>query len=116
MKSVILFAATMSAMIVPAPSSAQGSMVQGLGSNKCSAWVSAHKDNSWTAIAQDAWLGGYVSGYNRFFGQGEGDVGRGNPFTGMVGWMTFYCSAHPSDMIADGALAMIMEFNAKRTD
>lgn len=69
-------------------------------------------------MVQDGWLGGFVSGFNTYgsetYGNADADVAVGNPFSGMVGWITWYCAAHPKDTIVDAAMAMIIDFEAKK--
>ncbi len=82
--------------------------VQGLGGDSCATWTEEHGRNRAMAAGQDAWVTGYLSGYNAF-GAGNGNVVGGRPFIDVKGAMDAYCATHPLDTIEIAAASVIAQ-------
>jgi hypothetical protein len=89
--------------------SANGNAVTVKGMKNCGAWVKSHAEQpapSMKALADNAWLVGYLSGVavarNIDFLKGVDD-------NTIQTWMQNYCSSHPSDLVGYAADALSVE-------
>lgn len=99
-------------LIFSAQASAELVTVQGIGLRSCGEWTTEHKRGDWEAQVQDAWLGGFLSGYNVYSRQ-SGNIGEGTDFAGMLQWVGRYCESNPLDTIADAAMKLVIELDAR---
>ena len=98
-----------------ADSSSDGSagfVIRGAGGFPCGQWVLDHESSGRDArmLAQndEAWVSGFLTGYNKWGGGGREDILDKSPeISEAIGWITDYCESHPSDSIQTAASALI---------
>ena len=83
--------------------------VIGIGNNSCGDWTTAARENGWTRVAYQAWLGGFVSGVNLNVSDRVGNLNEGTDVPGMTAWVDNYCAANPLDTVSSAAVALAVE-------
>ena len=106
-------ALALAALFFSVEASAELVTVQGVGLRSCGKWTTEHKRGDWEALVQDAWIGGFLSGYNVYSRQ-NGNIAEGTDFAGMLQWVSRYCEANPLDTIADAAMKLVIELDERR--
>jgi len=78
-------------------------MVLGQGTISCGRWISDRsRDDAW---AEEAWLLGYLTAYNRNDWPGT-NVASGTDSDGSFAWIDNYCRAAPLDDMATAAFRL----------
>lgn len=84
------------------------------GAPSCGRWVQDHNaaERRWEALADEAWLVGYLSGLSvgrqqDFWGETKSQGPIDNPSVFL--WVTNYCNAHPLDYGDDAAKQLYKE-------
>jgi len=106
-----------SALPANAGSSNDGSanfVIRGAGGYPCGQWVHDHESSGRDArkLAQidEAWLSGFLTGYNKWGGGGREDVlDNSEDISEATSWVTNYCETHSSDSIQTAASALIAD-------
>ena len=88
--------------------------VYGFGNASCGQWVADHNAKNTSAAAQEAWLGGYLSGLNALSAVKDTDYGGGVDWAGLVGWVSNYCTANPLDKLNVAALQLVAEIGKRQ--
>lgn len=83
--------------------------------NSCGAWTSARSRGGADSQSWESWAMGFLSGYNRFSIQSNGDVAFGAGIDGMKAWIDNYCRANPLDPVVKALTALIRELESRRT-
>ena len=91
-----------------------GFVIRGAGGFPCGQWVLDHESSGRDAreLAQndDAWLSGFLTGYNKWGRGGRDDIlDRSPDISEATRWITSYCETHPSDSIQTAASALIAD-------
>ncbi len=76
------------------------------GLSSCGTWTSEHDVNSTVAKAQNSWLMGYVTAFNRW-AYNDTDITNGVDHDGLVAAVTLYCRTHPLDTVSVAAETLI---------
>ena len=89
-----------------------GFVIRGAGGYPCGQWVLDHESSGRDARAlaqnDDAWVSGFLTGYNKWGGGGRADVLDNSPnISEATRWITDYCETHPSDSIQTAVSALI---------
>lgn len=89
-----------------------GFVIRGAGGFPCGQWVLDHESSGRDARAlaqiDEAWVGGFLTGYNKWGGGGREDIlGKSPDLSQAMRWITDYCETHPSDSIQTAASALI---------
>jgi hypothetical protein len=90
-----------------------GSLVRGPGSYSCGSWVEAHTAKSSVTDAQDFWVLGYLSAYNRLVPNGREDIAGGIDTAGIIAAITLQCQSHPLDRISQATEAVIGQMSTR---
>lgn len=94
--------------------SSAGFVIRGAGGYPCGQWVLDHESSGRDARAlaqnDDAWVGGFLTGYNKWGASGRDDILDNAPdISEATGWITSYCETHPSESIQTAASALIAD-------
>ena len=104
MKRALVVAITALAMgLVPGPVASEVTIYT-LGSVTCGAWTADRKASNLQSIADEYWLGGFLSGVNWSTGQRLGITVDG---AGLYGYIDNYCASHPSRDLSNAAGALV---------
>ena len=109
--SCLLIAAALGSSVVPAQSG--HTTIRGAGASTCSAYARLYdafrlsSERSGYFLQYEEWIDGYILGMETAF-KGAGaprdwdqvDIGK---------WVSDYCQDHPSDIVANAALALFKE-------
>ena len=82
--------------------------------NSCGAWTAARSSGG-AASTREAWVLGFLSGYNRFSMQSDGAVADAAGIEGVKAWIDNYCRANPLDSLTRATFALIRELESRRT-
>lgn len=80
------------------------------GQTSCGKWLTEREQKSWTAISQEAWLVGYLSGIAY---QSRIDLLRGADSLALTHWVDGYCREAPLDTLMEAANALRKELARK---
>jgi hypothetical protein len=84
---------------------AERDKLSGIDAISCSDWTRDHRDpNSKKVIAEEAWLGGFITGVNAY--RRHKTAAPRTTVSGISTWIANYCHAHPRDRIARAARAL----------
>jgi hypothetical protein len=75
-----------------------------LGSVSCGAWSADRKAGNLQGVADEYWVGGFLSGVNWSTGQRLGITVDG---PGLYGFIDNYCTSHPSRDLSNAAGALV---------
>ena len=89
-------------------SSATNATILGSGAASCGTWTGDRQRNEARSQLNQAWVLGYVTGYNVYKSAQE-NVTKPMDTRAMMLWIDNYCDANPSRDIADAAKALIDE-------
>lgn len=82
-----------------------GYAVRGYGTQTCGAYVANRSRNNDDAYAN--WLGGYLSGFNRF-NKDTWDISGTLDTDAEMLWLENYCKAHPLDKFSEASEKLIV--------
>jgi hypothetical protein len=104
MKRALTAAITVLAMgLVPRPVASEVTIYT-LGSVSCGAWTADRKAGGPQGVADEYWVGGFLSGVNWSTGQRFGSSVDG---AGLYGFVDNYCASHPSRDLSNAAGALV---------
>ena len=101
------------ALVLVVCNTAKATTIQGHGTQSCGVWIEEHRKASTMSLGQDTWLTGFLTGYNFYGPQPNGDILRGTDIRGAVAWMTNYCTANSLETIADASNELIKTLLAR---
>jgi len=104
MKRALAVAITALAMGLVAGPVASEVTIYTLGSVRCSAWTADRNAGNPQSIADEYWVGGFLSGVNWSTGQRLGITVDG---AGLYGFIDNYCASHPSRDLSNAVGALI---------
>lgn len=116
MRGLLALAATLA--LLPGAASATPDTprfeVLGPGAITCEDWASQRQgpDRS-AALSNQDWVLGYITAYNEYLAS-NGDVAAGADNESIAAWIDTYCAAHPADVLADAARALIEDLRARK--
>jgi hypothetical protein len=90
------------------PSIAGARDVIGHGARSCGAWMEDQRDE-YLALIDEAWVAGYLSGYNLTADDGVDLPDR----SGAHAWITKYCRTHPLDGIWKASGELVNELTRR---
>ena len=104
MKRALAIAITALVMgLAPGPVSSEVTIYT-LGSISCGAWTVDRKAGNPQSIADEYWVGGFLSGVNWSTGQRLGITVDG---AGLYGYIDNYCASHPSRDLSNAAGSLV---------
>jgi hypothetical protein len=87
--------------------------VLGAGAGSCGEWTNDMQNFEFVAQSDEAWLAGYLSGYN-YNSTDEVDIMKGLDAAARIQWISNYCVNHPLDLIFTAANELILELRQRR--
>jgi hypothetical protein len=81
----------------------------GQGANSCGAWLSERN----TAFANEAWVLGFVTAFNRYGLHEDVNVAPRTDYKGMLAWIDNYCRQNPLTSLAKAAEALVFELQTQ---
>jgi hypothetical protein len=85
----------------------EANAVMAIGTYNCGDWIQYQaQPDSWPALATNAWLTGYLSGYA--FASNK-DLLKGTNLAAISLWVTNYCRDHPLEYVGEAANALAHE-------
>ena len=82
--------------------------ILGVGTESCGAWRADRVDpNGPESMADMAWIGGYITGFNRYTGGTEHNISGETDMQGILAGMDDYCRGHPLDSVETAAEILI---------
>ena len=103
-------------MILLALAASHAFTVLSPGSTSCGQWTVDHTrasgPNYW---AEQSYVAGVLTGYNRYGPDGGGDVTLGVDEAGWTAWMNNYCATHPLEPIVQAVNELIISLKKART-
>jgi len=94
---------------MPLATRAQTTMLYGVGTESCGAWLKYRQAKSWEIQVRESWVNGFLSAYNALGPNRNGDIGQGIDHTRRMAWIDSYCQSHPSADIASATTALIAD-------
>jgi hypothetical protein len=71
------------------------------GARSCGEWIQSHAEaNSWTALVEESWVIGYLSGMAM---TSNTDFVHGTDNQSIFLWISNYCQANPLNDVADAS-------------
>jgi hypothetical protein len=95
------------------PSGAREVTVKGIGGKPCSQWTEAHRARKPEMVQQDAWLAGFITGFNAYGLKESKDVAPGGDPATIPAAITAWCAAHPTDNLFRAAVALVSDLQGK---
>ena len=86
---------------------AQEQAVLGQGNISCGSWLENRKGDDAQGSARIAWILGYVTAYNEYGSQPQGDVSGGKGTEEMAAWIDAHCMQHPTDSLYKASVALV---------
>jgi hypothetical protein len=87
-------------------------MVLGPGIISCGTWT-GEDPIPLSHYQHQAWVLGFVTGFNFFGLQSDKDVSLGTDNEGITRWITQYCADHPLDTVAKAAVNLVAELQRR---
>lgn len=103
MRQLLLASAMLVGMSVPVAAAGTYTVI-GIGLYSCGTWT-ADRSNASEAYSDHAWVTGFLSGVG--WTADYGNPGGFTDYNGVVAWLDRFCSAYPTDHIADAAAAFV---------
>jgi hypothetical protein len=66
---------------------AQQVVILGSGNNSCGTWMEARRENGYGSLVHQAWVTGYVTAYNNYAVDQDGNVTAGTDADGLMSWI-----------------------------
>ena len=107
MKTFVVFAMWIAISVT----GARAAEIIGHGTYSCGEWISDHQRQNADALADDAWVAGYLSAFNVYY---DNDPTALNDYGGRTAWMNDYCRSHPLDQIIDATNKLILELKRQQ--
>lgn len=86
-----------------------GASAQNKGSEvSCGSWTAERKVNSVDSYIYQAWVAGFISAYNAWSPNAEGNQ-VSTDTDGIFGWIDNHCQAKPLDTLINATSKLIME-------
>ncbi len=104
-KRTVLLSATLLALTIEV--AAQDLPVLGQGNLSCSSWSERRAGDAVDAATMVAWVLGYVTAYNHYGVDQEGDVSGGQRTEELTKWIDDYCRTNPTDSFYGATAALI---------
>jgi hypothetical protein len=89
---------------------ARATDIVGTGTRSCGDWAADHRTDGAVAVAEEAWLAGYLSAYNVYnvdYDLNLPDQGARNA------WVSNFCRNHPLEGIYQAADQLILELQRR---
>ena len=84
----------------------ESTAVLGNGTISCGKWL---QDNQgWPAIANKAWVLGYLTGANAYNSINDRDISAGKDTAALTAWIDNYCRANPLEDLRSAAHHLIL--------
>lgn len=109
--TILLACAACACTCVDSVAAPAAAVVQARNAPSCGEWVAQRKKADSLALANGAWLIGYLSGLTVASGR---DSLEGSDNATLFAWMDAYCRSHPLKDAAAGGRALLEEAQAKR--
>ena len=82
--------------------------VLGQGNASCGRWIEEHKTpNNAFAAVQNAWVLGFVTGFNRWDSGDKENIADGTDSDGIIAWISKDCAENPLNDVAITASRLI---------
>jgi hypothetical protein len=104
-------AALIIALVLISPAS-RAMTILGSGAASCGTWSADRQRNEARSQLNQAWVLGYVTGYN-IYKSTQDSVTKPMDTRAMMLWIDNYCDANPDRDIADAAKALIDELTGR---
>lgn len=79
----------------------------GVGRLSCGQWSADKSANLGAHAVEQAWVGGFITAYNRYEWKGS-DATSETDGQGIMAWVDNYCAANPTKNIAAASEALMM--------
>jgi hypothetical protein len=83
--------------------------VLGQGNISCSSWIESRGDDNTLAATRTAWVLGFVTAFNQYGSEPEGDVSGGKDTEVLIGRIDYHCRLHPLDNLYNASAALVAE-------
>jgi hypothetical protein len=83
--------------------------VLGQGNILCSSWIESRENDIPIAATRTAWVLGFITAFNQYRIEPEGDVSGGKGTDVLMGRIDDYCKRHPLDNLHKASVALVEE-------
>jgi hypothetical protein len=92
---------------------AQELPVLGQGNLSCSSWIERRAGDALDAATMTAWVLGYITAFNQYVSDPQGDISTGQNTKELTAWIDDYCRRNPADNFYNASAALIDKFRQK---
>ena len=100
-------------LIMPLATRAQTTMLYGVGTESCGAWLKYRQAKSWESQVRESWVDGFLSAYNALGPNRSGDISQGNDHDRRMARIDSYCQSHMAENIASATTALIADLRRR---
>jgi hypothetical protein len=83
--------------------------VLGHGNISCSSWIKSRGDDNPLAATRTAWVLGFITAFNQYRSNLEGDVSGGKATEVLMAKIDDHCKRHPLDNLYNASAALVDE-------
>ena len=93
---------------------AQQVLILGSGNKSCGTWMEARQENGYGTLIYQAWITGYVTAYNNYAVNQDGNVTAGTDVDGLMNWIDNHCRSNPLDSLFKASGALVRELESRK--